>query len=70
MRNGRMNTSVEQQVLHDAGTDIPGSLFSEVTAAQFPPATKTLPCAPNIPLAPKEKTGGDLPQSAVDTWYG
>lgn len=62
---------MEQDALHGAGADSlcnlwKRPLFSEVTAAAFPSATKTLPCASSSLPAPKENKGIDLPQSAVD----
>lgn len=72
MAEGTPRSEVEQEVLHGAGADIPCSLwkrplFTEVTAAASPLATKTLPHARSMPPAPKEKTGRDLPQSAGHT---
>lgn len=61
---------VEQEVqdaVHGAGADILCNLwrrplFSEVTAAAFPSATKTLPCASTSLPAIKENKGIHLPQ--------
>lgn len=41
-------------------------LFSEVTAAAFPSAAKTLPCALSSLPGTEENKGIDLPQSALD----
>lgn len=78
MAEGTLGLEVEQEVqddaLHGAEADIccnvwKRPLFSEVTAAAFPSATKTVPCSSSSFPATEENKGINLLQSAVDIQY-